>query len=259
MSYTRAPERVKLIKNEPNDPHVSFLEVARLSTPSARREAIKNEDPFVSEGLLAVKLPPDEHLMVIDFSYYMGMIQSWEWNLEYFEPWRVASHAHWAPKMRSLAERYLMRHFGVDTVGAIPKVGYAIWNEETYVGLILLIQYIAIHVRHGDFKNHCGDRPIEDCWASLDVIAARVKEVHDELAERPEFQKPDGTPIEIPVLMTSDDSNPGWWDGVRSKGWAWIDHGPQGEDTSNILGKWYAPSPSQFRLPMLTFLTCNPS
>jgi hypothetical protein len=112
------------MKNEPEDLHVSFLEVARLSTPSARREAIKNEEPFVSEGSLKVKLPPDEHLMVIDFSYYMGMVRSWEWNYEYFEPWRIASHAHWAPKMRSLAEKYLMRHFGVDTVKAIPKVGF---------------------------------------------------------------------------------------------------------------------------------------
>jgi hypothetical protein len=66
-----------------------------------------------------------------------------------------------------------------------------------------------------------------------------VKEVHDELVERPEFQKPDGTPIEMPVLMTSDESDPDWWDGVRSKGWTWIDHGPEGEDTSNILGNWY--------------------
>jgi len=220
VSYTQAPERVKLMKNDANDAHISFIEVARLSMPGPRLEAIKGEKRFVSEGPLQVKLPPDQHLMVIDFAYYMGMVHSWEWGLEYFEPWRVASHAHWTPKMRSLAESYLMRHFSVERAEDIPK-------------------YIAIHVRHGDFKSMCGDRPIKDCFASLDVIAVRVAEVRDELAERPEFQKPDGTPINIPVLMTSDESDPEWWEGVQDKGWTWIDHGPKGEDTSNLLGKWY--------------------
>lgn len=122
MSYTRAPERVKLLKDQPHDPHVSFLELARLSTSSARREVIQYEAPFVSEGPLQTRLHPDEHLMVVDFAYYVGMVEPWEWIREYYEPWRVASHAHWTPKIRSLADNYLMRHFGVDTVKAIPKV-----------------------------------------------------------------------------------------------------------------------------------------
>lgn len=122
VSYTRAPERAKLMKEYENDSHVSFLEVARLSTPSARREVIAVEQPFVSEGPLHVRIPPDEHLMVLDFGYYMGMIKSWEWQEEYFEPWRVASHAHWTPRMRDMTDGYLMRHFGVNEPSEIPKV-----------------------------------------------------------------------------------------------------------------------------------------
>ena len=118
------------------------------------------------------------------------------------------------------------------------------------------LQYIAIHVRHGDFKNMCGDRPLEDCFAPLDVIAARVAEVRNELTERPEFQKPDGTPINIPVLMTSDESDPEWWEGVQDKGWTWIDHGPSGEDTGNVLGKWYAFRPTNM-LIILTSTSCR--
>jgi len=113
------------MKNEPHDSHVSFTELARLSMPGARLEAVKGEKRFVSEGTLQVNLPPDQHLMVIDFAYYAGMIRPWEWGLEYFEPWRVASHAHWTPKMRSLAESYLMRHFGVERADDIPKVGFS--------------------------------------------------------------------------------------------------------------------------------------
>jgi len=113
-----------------------------------------------------------------------------------------------------------MRHFDVHKPADIPK-------------------YIAIHVRHGDFKNLCGDRATEDCFASLDVIAKRVKEVKEELAKRPEFQNSDGTPIEMPVIMTSDERDATWWDAVRSQDWTWIDHGPDGENTSNVLGSWY--------------------
>lgn len=122
VSYTNTPDRIKLMKDEDRDAHTSFLEVARLSTASARREAMLTEESFKSEGPLAHQLPPDEHLMVIDFSYFMGMIHYWEWEEEYFEPWRIASHAHFTPKLHSLADSYLMRHFNVETPEAIPKV-----------------------------------------------------------------------------------------------------------------------------------------
>ncbi len=38
------------------------------------------------------------------------------------------------------------------------------------------MQYIAIHVRHGDFANWCwaAEKP-EDCFAPLPVIARRVR------------------------------------------------------------------------------------
>ena len=40
------------------------------------------------------------------------------------------------------------------------------------------IQYIAIHVRHGDFRNWCwqAENP-DDCFAPLSVIARRVRYV----------------------------------------------------------------------------------
>lgn len=63
--------------------------------------------------------------MVIDFAFYIGMVQKWEWELEYFEPWRIASHAHWHPNMSKLAEKYLMKHFDVTSTSAIPKVRHS--------------------------------------------------------------------------------------------------------------------------------------
>lgn len=42
----------------------------------------------------------------------------------------------------------------------------------------LLLQYITIHVRHGDFGGWCweAEQP-EDCFAPLPVIARRVRRV----------------------------------------------------------------------------------
>lgn len=107
------------------------------------------------------------------------------------------------------------------------------------LGLIPSLQFIIIHARHGDFGDKCEGRPLfEECYASMEVMNVRVQEVREELAQNPEFQNPDGSPIHIPVLMTSDERDPGWWELVRRMGWQWIDHGPQGEDTSTKYGKW---------------------
>ncbi|KAF8311624.1 hypothetical protein DL93DRAFT_2139392 [Clavulina sp. PMI_390] len=220
VSYTNTPESFKLKKDEPRDPHVSFNEVARLAYPRYREELIRTEHRWRSEGALAHDSPPDEQVLTIDFSYFMGMIRNWEWDKEYFEPWRIASHAHFTPKMTRIANEYLMRHFEVPTVEDIPK-------------------FIGVHVRHGDFGDKCEGRPKAECYAPLSVIATRIKECQDELSERPEFQNADGSPIILPVLVTSDERDPAWWQEVRKEGWGWIDHGPDGEDTVAKLGKWY--------------------
>ena len=66
----------------------------------------------------------------------------------------------------------------------------------------------------------------------------RVDEIQAELDARPQFQVAVGQPAKLPVIMTSDERDPEWWDEVRSLGWLYIDHGPDGEDTSNKLGRW---------------------
>lgn len=84
----------------------------------------------------------------------------------------------------------------------------------------------------------CGDVPVSDCFTPLSAIAIRVEEVRNELAQRREFQNEDGAPINIPVLMTSDEQDQGWWDEVNALGWRSIDHGPNGEDTVAKYGRW---------------------
>jgi hypothetical protein len=111
-----------MIKGDPNDPHVTFLEVARHSTHSAREEVVRYEQPYTSEGPLSITLPPDEHVMVIDVAYFMSELQPWEWVEEYFAPWRVAMHCRWTKKILDLVNRYLMRVLDVERAEDIAKV-----------------------------------------------------------------------------------------------------------------------------------------
>jgi hypothetical protein len=91
------------------------------------------------------------------------------------------------------------------------------------------MQYIAIHVRRKDFEGWCAGVPKNDCFASIPVIARRVREVQDELRERKQIE------IEANhVIMTSDESDPAWWAEVNSQGWVGVDHSETGE----VHGPW---------------------
>jgi hypothetical protein len=77
-------------------------------------------------------------------------------------------------------------------------------------------QWIAIHIRHGDFAGYCGEVPVDDCFASISVIARRVEEVKQEISERK------GIDVKH-VIMTSDEKNATWWEAVAKEGWYRVD------------------------------------
>ncbi|KAG5342025.1 hypothetical protein C0989_005705 [Termitomyces sp. Mn162] len=85
-----------------------------------------------------------------------------------------------------------------------------------YMYYVCANQWIAIHVRRGDFEVYCSDGPI-GCYASLDVIARRVDEVKAELLQRK------GISVDH-IIMTSDERDTAWWDEVKGKGWYAVDH-----------------------------------
>jgi hypothetical protein len=91
-----------------------------------------------------------------------------------------------------------------------------------------LLQYIAVHVRHGDFGGWCGDVPVKDCFAPLSVIARRVDEVQEELWTTKRI-------VVDRVIVTSDEQDPTWWDAVSELGWVRPDH----SRTVEWHGEWY--------------------
>jgi hypothetical protein len=82
-------------------------------------------------------------------------------------------------------------------------------------------------MRHGDFKTFCGDDP-SACFPSFSVISRRVEEVKAELLQRKGI-------VVNNVIMTSDEGDPSWWDGVKAQGWFAIDH----NNTAEQFGPWW--------------------
>jgi len=113
----------------------------------------------------------------------------------------------WTPHLEQLADVYVREAIGVPDHEPIPA-------------------FITIHARRTDFKAACRG-PLHDCFAPLSVMARRVKEVQDELAER-------GVNASY-ILMTSDEKDPEWWQGVWKMGWSSLNHTKIVEKH----GKWY--------------------
>ncbi|KIY47379.1 hypothetical protein FISHEDRAFT_45371 [Fistulina hepatica ATCC 64428] len=207
ISYTKGPSWLKLIPDYEHDKHATFWALATLAFPEGRTSNLGQPLPSPQHQ---VAIHPDEQLLCYDYLYYVCAREPFEFMKDYSPAWRsVAQHMHWAPPLQNVADAYLRRALGIAEGAEIPY-------------------YIAIHVRHLDFASYCNDLPLDQCFASLPVIARRVQEVKDELlAER-------GIVVEH-VIMTSDEKNATWWEDVRTMGWATVDH----SQTVELYGGWY--------------------
>ncbi|KAJ3482439.1 hypothetical protein NLI96_g6980 [Meripilus lineatus] len=212
LSYTRAPDWMKLIPNYEHDKCSTFWALARLAYPEDRQRALGT--PTTSPQHHAV-LDPDEHMVCYDYLYYACAQQSGEWESEYAPQWReVAKHMRWHPDLERIAGLYVNRVFDLPDDAEVPP-------------------YITVHARHGDFGDWCwqAEKP-EDCFAPLSAVELRVREVQEEIRQK--------KGIDIPmsrVIMTSDEKNQTWWDDVKARGWVRMDH--EALRTVERYGRWY--------------------
>ncbi|KAG1754887.1 uncharacterized protein EDB91DRAFT_1276371 [Suillus paluster] len=210
ISWTRTPDWVKLTPPGIQDKHASFWSLATLGFPEARSNSLGLTNRPSPQH--QVSLPPDDQVLCFDYLYYIGAQNAWEWESDYSPAWRyVGQHMHWNTSLERLADAHARRAMNVPVDEPTPP-------------------YIAIHIRHGDFRNHCNDIPLDQCFAPLSAIARRVSEVQEELRTQ--------KGIEVTqVIMTSDERDPEWWSQVRALGWTWVDFAM--ERTEEIYGKWY--------------------
>ncbi|KIK40127.1 hypothetical protein CY34DRAFT_87868, partial [Suillus luteus UH-Slu-Lm8-n1] len=193
ISWTRTPAWVELISPFKQDNHASFWSLASLGFPEARSSSLELSPTNHPSPHHQLSLPPDDHVLCFDFLYYVSAHHTWEWEweLDYSPAWRfVGQHMRWTARMERIADMHARRAMGVMVDGPTPP-------------------YVSIHIRHGDFSEQCEGIPIDQCFASLPVIACRVSEVQNELRTRKGI---DATH----VLMTSDETDPEWWDGGSS-------------------------------------------
>ncbi|KAJ3787141.1 hypothetical protein GGU10DRAFT_349647 [Lentinula aff. detonsa] len=206
ISYTKAPAWVKLIPDFEHDPHATFWSLARLAFPQALHDNLVTPLPSPLHG---TSLPPDTQMLCYDYMYYVCAQQPYEYDTDYSPAWRyVAQYMHWVPSIQNLANIYLNRAFGVPEDEPTPP-------------------YIAIHVRHYDFIDQC-KVPIEECFATIPVIARRVREMQDQILEEKGI-------VVNHVVMTSDEKEETWWQEVADQNWSTPDH----SRTKELYGDWY--------------------
>ncbi|KZP14748.1 hypothetical protein FIBSPDRAFT_751371 [Athelia psychrophila] len=210
-SYTSIKEPVKLLDMKNHDePHISLNKLAKLGDREVYDQVMQTHKPESFPPWHPGVLPPDFQLMCIDFLYWAATVEPYEWNTNFSPGWKIARHFKWSPKLRTLGQEYLRRLLAVPPTGAIPA-------------------FITVHARRNDFNSACNGVPLEGCFASLDTYEVRVREIQTELEALPELagQGP------FKIVVTSDESDPEWWQKVRERGWLAIDHSPAGEDTES--------------------------
>ncbi|KZP08693.1 hypothetical protein FIBSPDRAFT_840084 [Athelia psychrophila] len=217
-SYTPIKEPVKLLDmNNPDDAHINLNKLAKLGDREMYDKIMQTHKPESFPPWHPNVLPPDFQLMCTDFLYWASVLEPFEWFTNFSPGWKIARHFKWSPKLQSLGQEYLRRLLAVPPTEAIPA-------------------FITVHVRRNDFNAWCNGVPQEECFASLDTYEVRVREIQAELEALPELvgQGP------FKVIVTSDESDPEWWQQVRKRGWLTIDHSPTGEDTESKYGTWYS-------------------
>ncbi|KAF7302714.1 hypothetical protein HMN09_00906300 [Mycena chlorophos] len=209
ISYTTAPDWIKLKPGNENDRTSTFWSLASLAFPTTRNANLVPPYPSPKTN---VSLQPDEHLLCFDDLYYMAVRETDELEQDYSPAWRfVGQHMRWTPYIQNLATDYLRKAFDIHDGEDVPP-------------------YIAVHVRHNDFIHWCeeGFEEPEQCFAPLDAFARRVGEMQHELRLKT------GVDAQY-VVVTSDEKNATWWEGVRELGWVRLDHSA----TKERLGMWF--------------------
>lgn len=149
VSYTPAPQWINLNPGG-GDVWGSFSAFAALTYPQQVKEFATDPVPSAEQDL---KLPPDQHMMCFDQTYYVGALavrllysipgqsltvqQQFEFIHDYSPAWRfVGKHLHWNHRLAGVADQYVRKTLGVadgentPTVSFTPLAAYARHTEE---------------------------------------------------------------------------------------------------------------------------------
>ncbi|KAK0462618.1 uncharacterized protein EV420DRAFT_1199247 [Desarmillaria tabescens] len=212
-SYTRVPDLMYRSSNL-DEGHTNFWNLASLIYPV--QPAFQDQTfPLLKASAKGEREPPDRHLACFDTLYYVGSgAETFEWNHPWSPAWRtVGKHLRFSEHMERLGKEYASKVFDVAPDQLPP--------------------FIAVHIRHGDFKGNCwATKDIKECYANLPAFVRRVEEVQEELREKL------GLDV-IHIIMSTDEKDEEFWEEVDFLGWGYIDHEQEG--TIKTYGEWYGP------------------
>lgn len=129
-------------------------------------------------------------------------------------------------------------------------------------GVIKFPPYISVHIRRGDFEQHCPgrlgfQRDKSGCFTPLTIFAEAVESVRQELLHSPSSSLSKDQIRNLPVIIFSDEpkrtsewflgrfhrangTSETWWSIVHDElKWLSIDHEAAGVDTVKKWGYWY--------------------
>lgn len=214
-SYTRVPGWSRRTQNERTESHVVFSQLAAAVYPRRPRGS-PNEYPLMEasrRGKTSHRASPDERLTCFDTLYYATSgAEIFEWRFGWSPAWnKVGRHVLFNEVLVDRSREYLRTAFGLEAGEEIPP-------------------FIAIHIRHGDFGQNC-NLP-GHCLSSVDSFEKAVKRVEGSLVTTK------GVTIRH-WLVSSDETDPAFWDAVSTLGWSFFDH--EKERTLERFGEWLTP------------------
>ncbi|KAJ2924268.1 hypothetical protein H1R20_g12817, partial [Candolleomyces eurysporus] len=212
-TYTRVPARVRRDPNNHNDDHIVFAQLAALVYPRQPLEPTSNF-PIMMSSRHGKDLHPDEQAVTcIDRMYYLTSgVEPFEWRFSWSPAWNnVGKHVKFNRDLVERSEGYLRRAFGLEEGEEVPP-------------------FIAIHARHGDFGITCSIPG--HCLSDLTKFVKRVKEVEERLLVKKGI-------VVKHYLVTSDETDPKFWDEAFDLGWRYFDH--EKDRTTERFGEWQTP------------------
>jgi hypothetical protein len=200
ISYTAVPPSTRRQPQEggEHDWGLLFWHVAALIYPSPDRSPLSRNLKHHFPSSRGIQLTPDTHLTCFDMLYFVtaGREDAYEWTDPWNPSWReVGRHMKFTDNLVNLVKGYLRKVFRIYGSMTIPPVGSfdrVLWTKFSE----WVMQFIGVHVRHGDFGGSCAR--INECFAPLSDYAAHVSDIQRELLQKSGIRIPDHH-----VLVTS--------------------------------------------------------
>ncbi|KAJ3518176.1 hypothetical protein NLJ89_g18 [Agrocybe chaxingu] len=203
-SYTRVPSNTRHFPDVKTTDFLVFNQLVPYIFPRHPWRP-SSSFPLMEASPLGQRLPPDEQLSCFDFLYYVTSSRElFEWQHSWSPAWRsIATHLRFTDALVDLAQSYLRRAF----------------------------QFIAVHMRRGDFGQQCRDgRTSKECFVPLENYRKAVESMQQELRDKKGIDVKD-------VVLMSDEKDQKFWDETKELGWARLDH--HEEQTVEKYGEWY--------------------